>query len=1147
MQDSLDKILIEVEDGTKAPSGNIKSFVDTLTKLGDKTNFTVAGLKDLKTKFDNLGVSLKGSNWSNAMIQASNSNVKFKTTGGDVVTVTKKMKDETDKYTVSVKKANNEVQKSTGVFGSFTKGISGALLKFGIIKTALSGLSNKTVDITRQATEYEEALNLFTVTMGSKAAEATKWVEKFSKALYIDDSGLMQYMGSLNSLIKGLGVATDKSYIMSKNLTQLVYDLASFKNLDIETSFRKIQSAMSGEIEPLRNVGVALSQNTLQELANSMGIEQRVSTMNEASKAQLRYIQILQSTTEWQGDMGRTLISPANAIRVLQQQFTLLGRAIGRMFIPFVMKAIPYVMALTQILTDLANKIAAFFGYKIADIDYSSIKDMTVDISDGIEDIGDSATSAAKKLQTMLAPFDELNVVQKENEKAGRGGGASGLGAGLDLPLPEYDALAGLTDQLSKNVDKAKKNLEAFGKVALKVAAILGTLWAINKINKFANFLKSLWKTSEGGLTVFGKLGTAIGKTIKNFATGVKETGSLVGGFKKLWSQTNTLTKALIGTAGLVVGLGLTYDGMYKIGKESKISGDNVLKFAGGLASTVAGGAAIGSIFGPAGTAVGAFGGAVLGVVDGIFALNKGLDEARRKEAEDAVFGTLKVSVDEFKQMLDEASPKIGGTSEKIDQLSTSIKNNRDSFEENLDTVDTYLWRFGTLGNEITDEYAPQIQEALNQLFDNANQIIDEGSQYAVEVWSSSFKNMGGVTIEEQNKILSDIEKANTYRKETVDNAEKRINEIYSDASKERRSLTQDEINEIQKLLDKIDSLATAKVTATEVELYTMRDKFADKNFQLDKDSYANYKKALTDYQTEQEKIINENHLKRLATAKSTYDALYQQDIEHGMSVEEATKKRNAAIEKAEFDSETQRMRDMTEMHNFINSQTSDLLKTLEKKYNDLSDDTSKNASRQRSVIEDVFKELAPSKYEQLKKQANKEMGEMGTESTNQFILNRDKAFNNDQFNFQKVLETNTNAAAQNAGQTSGKTYASYFSKFASNINLKVKTAFYDATGQVYGPTLRANGGFPKTGEFFMAREDGPEMVGRIGNRTAVANNDQITTSITNALVTALSGMNLGGGQGTTVVNIGGRKVYEGVGDYIDSENDRYGTNYIRV
>ena len=71
-------------------------------------------------------------------------------------------------------------------------------------------------------------------------------------------------------------------------------------------------------------------------------------------------------------------------------------------------------------------------------------------------------------------------------------------------------------------------------------------------------------------------------------------------------------------------------------------------------------------------------------------------------------------------------------------------------------------------------------------------------------------------------------------------------------------------------------------------------------------------------------------------------------------------------------------------------------------------------------------------------------------------------------------------------------------------------------------------------------------MVGQIGNRTAVANNDQITTSITNALITALSGMNFGS-QGTTVVNIGNKKVYEGMGEYLDGESERYGTAYVNI
>ena len=1092
MQDSLDKIILEVEDGTKAPSGNIKTFVDTLSKLGDKTKTTVSGLTDLKNKFDNLGVSLKGSSLKDAVLKFNENNIKFKTTGGDVVTVIKKMKDETDKYTVSVRKASTETSKSTGIFGSFTKGISGALLKFGIIKSALSGLSNKTVDITRQATEYEEALNLFTVTMGSKAEEASKWVDKFSKALYIDDSGLMQYMGSLNSLIKGLGVATDKSYIMSKNLTQLVYDLASFKNLDIETSFRKIQSAMSGEIEPLRNVGVALSQNTLQELANSMGIEQRVATMNEASKAQLRYIQILQSTTEWQGDMGRTLISPANAIRVLQQQFALLGRAIGRMFIPFVMKAIPYVMALTQILTDLANRIATFFGYKIADIDYSSIKDMTIDISDGIEDIGDAATGTAKKLQTMLAPFDELNVVQKENEKAGKAGGVGGLGAGLDLPLPEYDALAGLTDQLSKNVDKAKENLEKFFDIAKKLAIVLGSLWAINKLITFSTYLGKLFGILPVGSTEFSGLALVLHNLAARFTKGKAATGTFTGGLKAMFPW---LTKTKIGIAGVALSWLGSYDAAKKAADGTKEVDGQIKKFW--VTTTAAAGTGA-LIAGP----LGALAGAIGSVGVSLIGLGVGYSKLQKQLAEQEVFGTLSVSAETFKNMLYQTNLEIPSATESLVSLRDALESTNNSFENNINSVEQYMYRFGTLGQTITEEDGPKVLSAFEELFANANQIIDKGTQYSLELWTNSMMNMTGVTVDEQKNILDNITENGEFQKSAIDNAQNDIKTIWSKAMSERRNLTEEEYNKIKELLGIIETYTSNSVSAAQTKLIAMKNKFNDKNFELDKDSYAEFIKARDEYEKEQEESALAHYNTLLNDAERNYtltlDRLRSQGVEEEEAIKQAELQKQIAYQAA-YDSYTDQQKKYKDESERV---TNEVFDGLRKKYSEIKDENEKGAKDQKEIIEGIF----------------------------------------NKFNIDYNPLRNTYSEA---GRTAADSYVSSFEKYVKGKSVKFKITT-DANGNAVTTTY-ATGGFPKTGEFFMAREDGPEMVGRIGNKTAVANNDQITTSITNALVTALSGMNLGGNKGTTVVNIGGRKVYEGVGDYIDSENDRYGTNYVRV
>jgi hypothetical protein len=126
--------------------------------------------------------------------------------------------------------------------------------------------------------------------------------------------------------------------------------------------------------------------------------------MTEAQKAQLRYIQIIKQSSEWQTDMAKTLMSPANATRILRQQFTLLARAIGNVLIPIVMTVIPYVMVLTQWLTTLANKVAKvlekLFGIKL-DFNYDREISGLGGISDGITHIGDAAGKSAKKLNTM--------------------------------------------------------------------------------------------------------------------------------------------------------------------------------------------------------------------------------------------------------------------------------------------------------------------------------------------------------------------------------------------------------------------------------------------------------------------------------------------------------------------------------------------------------------------------------------------------------------------------------------------------------------------------------------------------------------------------------------------------------------------------
>ena len=484
-------------------------------------------LANFKSQLDSVGMSEQSvanqiSKTTKETTRGTTETTKYETSLGNLLTVTAQTRNGLTRFSTTLKQVNKQAQSSTSIFKAMTSGISGAALQFQIVWSTIRGVATGLGSFAMQGASYYEALNLFTTTLGDKAKDAIKWVEEFSNALYLDPANVMRYMGRFNSLIKGLGVGVDDAYLMSQQLTQLSYDLSSFAELDFETAFQKLQSGISGEIEPLRNVGVALSEATLQELAYSLGIERSVSAMSEAEKAQLRYIQIMRSSADWQADLGKTLTSPANAIRVVREQFNLLGRAIGNVFIPILMAVIPYVMVITEWLTKLANTLAGIleriFGIKL-DFSLDDTKVDTGGITGGLEDVGNAADETKNKLNTMLAPFDELNNVQTTSTDDGSGAGAGGgLGGDLGVDLPSYDALSKLTDKFKNNIDEARKNLEKLLPIVLAIGAAFAT-WKIGSaiaqgiigVNNFKSALEGISGTKIGWNQIFGGMSIAAG------------------------------------------------------------------------------------------------------------------------------------------------------------------------------------------------------------------------------------------------------------------------------------------------------------------------------------------------------------------------------------------------------------------------------------------------------------------------------------------------------------------------------------------------------------------------------------------------------------------------------------------------------------
>lgn len=328
----------------------------------------------------------------------------------------------------------------------------------------------------KESNDYVENLNLFTVSMGQYANEAQNYAEIVGDAMGIDPSKWMRYQGVFMTLATGFGVAGDRAAVMSRNLTQLSYDISSFYNKSFEESMNAIRSGFSGEIEPVRNLGYDLSQAKLQAIALENGITKAFSAMTQAEKSQLRYIALMTQVTQVQGDMARTLSAPANQLRVLSASATQAARALGNIFIPMLNKILPYATAVMKVVRMLADRIANLFGFEIQEVDYSGISGAAESASD-VSDTVDDATKSVKKFKNELLGIDEINILGSQQDGSS-GGDLSSLGGEIQFSLPEYNFLSGLvesnTESISDAIETALDNISPILEAApLVVGAVL--------------------------------------------------------------------------------------------------------------------------------------------------------------------------------------------------------------------------------------------------------------------------------------------------------------------------------------------------------------------------------------------------------------------------------------------------------------------------------------------------------------------------------------------------------------------------------------------------------------------------------------------------------------------------------------------------
>lgn len=308
--------------------------------------------------------------------------------------------------------------------------------------------------------DFYEATDLFNNAMGELSVQATELINKMESLLGIDPTEAMTNIATIQSLATSFGLASDKAYILSKNLTQLAYDESSYWNKDTATTFTAIASAISGELEPIRRLGVDLSQARLQQELLALGFNKQVSSLSQADKAVLRYIAIMKQTANIQGNLAQTISSPANMVRILKSEISQLAKAVGQLLYPAFKAILPVLIAAVDLIKEFVVSLASVFGQKIEFTDFSKTQKDIGGVTDAMDDTADATKAAAKAAKDYTMGFDELNIIDPSQNYGSSGSGSGGATGNLlgDVDLSQYDMFK---DYAGSAVDEIKEKLKS--------------------------------------------------------------------------------------------------------------------------------------------------------------------------------------------------------------------------------------------------------------------------------------------------------------------------------------------------------------------------------------------------------------------------------------------------------------------------------------------------------------------------------------------------------------------------------------------------------------------------------------------------------------------------------------------------------------
>ena len=1096
-----------------------------IDEFGDKIEKLSAKLAPLATQIDKVG----------------NGFAKLPSQVSKTVTATNRMEQATRKAT----EANQKHDKSLN-----TKSVNlmAMIQNLQEVTQAIHFVAEGIGNIMNDAMQWDGIQFRFGRAFGEDAEEVLAYSEKISEKLGINQQQFMQYSSMYGSLLSGFGMAQEQVTTISVGLAELSYDIWAAYNdryQSLEDASEAVRSAITGEIEPIRNAGIALTEASMQEYLDSLGMAHvKMANLSEAQKSEVRYATMVNAAMN-QGIVGtyaKEMNTAEGVMRNLAMQTKTLAQAFGSLLIPVLMKVIPWVTAVVNVITDAIRAIAGFFGIELQKINWGNSINSA---AGGVKNLADGASDAtgalkdagkeAKKLKDYTMGFDELNVIKPDegNDSGSAGsGGAGGVGTGGSLGL-DLDTL--WDDSVFANAKQQAEELEGKVKELLKWVGLVGAGFAAWKIGKgVMAFLKLPAVTWLG----------SFGKALFGAATGSKAAGSAITlMLAPIANLAKTLTSgifakglgaAILGTGGVSIGaavgaiaafaagVALLAVGLYDVFKNSELFKSG-LKAIGDFVSWVGSGIAwlgtkIANLFPDFDFSIGGINEKLQELTGGFI----GLSDIAIAIGGLVLFGPWGLAIEGVILAIkgigwafgDDVIPQVNLFGKGI---SDTTKEKVEPFLASMNELDQTINELDWGNAKITIADMNDVKEQLSNIVSTITTELDSDRNEALATLEPLAAAFGE---ERYAELVSSVNASYDSMKTSVLNGETRINEIMAAASSEKRALTDEEAAEINRIRKEMTETGVKYLSESETESNLILQRMKDNATKLSAEQASEVIASAREARDETIKAAEEQYNDILLEAQRMLDTKTISKEQYDEIIKAAEKAKTDTTKSA-------------------NDQYSEIVKTARSKMGEyakyIDEETGELKSRWDVWCDDLGKAWSET-WGDFKKTASEKWGELTTWFNESVAPKFTKKYWEEKFS---VIKEGFSSAWKNLKEwweglelPSFKIKTPHISWSSTPAKGWIATTL-EALGLPSSiPKMNiewyANGGFPDMGQMFIAREAGPELVGSINGRTAVANNDQIVAAVSQGVysaVMAAMGNNNGSGEQHINVYLDGKQI----------------------